>query len=57
VRAGVLSLYLTRARERAEAEQLAELRRRFGVRVDEGALEAVPAPAGFDAYVPYWQKR
>ena len=57
VRAGVLSLYTKRARERAEAQQLEGLKRRFGVRIDEAALDRVQPPDGFDAYVPYWEKR
>ena len=39
-----------------EAAVEAELRRRFGVRVDEEALKAVELPEGLDDYKPFWEE-
>lgn len=39
-----------------EAAVEAELRKRFGVRIDEKALESVELPEGLEGYKPFWEE-
>lgn len=40
-----------------EAALEAELRKRFGVRIDEEALKKVELPKGVEAYKPFWEEK